>query len=225
MIDGLDNNSAMWNDGGAPVGGRDCEMRVETSDSRLNSADHGRIINVITKSGTNEFHGSAFEFYRHEKFDARNTFSVGDKPRYRQNQFGGVFGGPIIKGKTFFFGDYAGLRQKQGMTFVSSVPTAKMRAGDFSEVSAAIYDPFRLPLPATSSRRTGSTPPLRRSSPCIRCRRRARCRTTSRTAPIGRRMKTASTSASTTGSTTRTTRSSATRPTTRAPIFPTACPR
>ena len=144
MIDGLDNNeryagTMVVRPSVDAIG----EMRVETSGF---SAELGRtmggIINVITKSGTNEFHGSAFEFYRHEKFDARNTFSVGDKPRYRQNQFGGVFGGPIIKGKTFFFGDYAGLRQKQGMTFVSSVPTAKMRAGDFSEVSAAIYDPF-----------------------------------------------------------------------------------
>jgi len=150
MIDGLDNNerfagTMIVRPSVDAIG----EMRVETS---VFSAELGRtmggIINVITKSGTNEFHGSAFEFYRNEKFDARNTFSVGTKPLYRLNQFGGSFGGPIVKGKTFFFGDYAGLRQKQGTTFVSSVPTAKMRTGDFSEISAIIYDPFTgLPFP------------------------------------------------------------------------------
>lgn len=144
MIDGLDNNerfagTMVVRPSVDAIG----EMRVETS---VFSAELGRtmggIINVITRSGTNDFHGSGFEFYRNERFDSRNTFSVGTKPRYRQNQYGGSFGGPIVKGRTFFFGDYSGLRQKQGLTFVSSVPTAKMRTGDFSEIANVIYDPL-----------------------------------------------------------------------------------
>ena len=90
-------------------------------------------------------HGSAFEFQRNDAFDANNFFNnrAGRaKPDFKQHQFGGTLGGPIVKDRTFFFGDYQGLRINQGQTYVSTVPTATMRAGDFSEINRAIFDPL-----------------------------------------------------------------------------------
>jgi hypothetical protein len=117
------------------------EMKVQTS---LYSAEYGRtaggVINFVTKSGTNQFHGSVFEFLRNEKLDARNFFAA-VKPAYKQNQFGGSMGGPVVKNKLFFFGDYEGFRMHQGQTYTASVPTAAERAGNFAGV-APIFDPL-----------------------------------------------------------------------------------
>jgi hypothetical protein len=121
------------------------EFKIQTN---LFSAEQGRNpggqVNVVTKSGGNDLHGAAYEFLRNDALDANNFFSnrAGQKkPPFRQNQFGGAIGGPIIKSKTFFFGDYDGFRQRQGRVFVNTVPTLKMRQGDFSEVAGGIYDP------------------------------------------------------------------------------------
>ncbi len=111
---------------------------------------NGGVINLTTKSGTNGFHGSIFEFFRNEALNARNLFapptpSNPDKPRFRRNQFGFVFGGPIIQDKTFFFWDYQGTRQDIGRVRVSTVPTLFQRQGIFTEKIAGsvpkIYDP------------------------------------------------------------------------------------
>ena len=90
------------------------------------SRTEGGVADVITKSGTNTFHGSLFEYLRNDAFDARNYFATtGRKPELRQNQFGGSIGGPIRKNKTFFFGDYEGFRQVYAQnTYTSTVPTA-----------------------------------------------------------------------------------------------------
>ncbi len=121
------------------------EFKIQTN---LFSAEQGRNpggqVNVVTKSGGNDFHGVGYEFLRNNALDANNFFSnrAGQKkPPFRQNQFGGAFGGPIIKNKTFFFGDYDGFRQRLGRVFVNTVPTLKMRQGDFSEITAGIFDP------------------------------------------------------------------------------------
>jgi hypothetical protein len=121
------------------------EFKIQTN---LFSAEQGRNpggqVNVVTKSGGNEIHGAVYEFLRNDALDANNFFSnrAGTKkPPFKQNQFGGAIGGPIIKGKTFFFGDYDGFRQRLGRVFVNTVPTVKMRQGDFSEITAGIYDP------------------------------------------------------------------------------------
>jgi Carboxypeptidase regulatory-like domain len=121
------------------------EFKIQTN---LFSAEQGRNpggqVNVVTKSGGNDFHGTAYEFLRNEALDANNFFSNragAKKPPFRQNQFGGAIGGPIIKNKTFFFGDYDGFRQRLGRLFVNTVPTLKMRQGDFSEITAGIFDP------------------------------------------------------------------------------------
>jgi hypothetical protein len=106
---------------------------------------NGGVVNLTTKSGTNDFHGSAFEFLRNEALNARNLFAPATvanpkKPVFRRNQFGGVVGGPIIKDKTFFFGDYQGTRQLIARVRISSVPTVAQRAGNFaSSLGALLY--------------------------------------------------------------------------------------
>ena len=102
----------------------------------------GGVIVMLTKSGTDNFHGSLYEFFRNQDVDAKNYFAgPGRNPDYKQNQFGGSIGGPIRKGKTFFFGDYEGTRLLQGITYTSSVPTLAMRQGNFSGI-AKVYDPI-----------------------------------------------------------------------------------
>jgi hypothetical protein len=92
------------------------------------SAEYGRtsggVINAITRSGTNALHGSAYEFLRNDKLDARNYFDKGaNKPPLRRNQFGASLGAPIQKDKTFFFVDYEGIRLTQGLSAVATVPS------------------------------------------------------------------------------------------------------
>jgi hypothetical protein len=112
------------------------EFRVLTSNFDAQYGDYsGGIVNVVTKSGTKSVHGTAFEFLRNTQLDARNFFS-GDRSFYRQNQFGGAVGGPIGKGKVFYFGDYQGTRTKQGIdTGRIAVPSLSERSGDFSAVA------------------------------------------------------------------------------------------
>jgi hypothetical protein len=97
------------------------------------SAEYGRtsggVINAITKSGTNSFHGDGYEFLRNSALDARNYFDPATIPEFRRNQFGGSVGGPIWKDHTFFFADYEGLRQNQGITALVDVPSQAVRNG------------------------------------------------------------------------------------------------
>src|SRR6266478_4337970 len=98
-------------------------------------AQHGRssggIISASTRSGTNQFHGDVYEFFRNSALDARNFFDT-KKPPFRRNQFGASLGGPIIKDRTFIFGDYEGLRSSLGVTQVDTVPSAAALAGNLS---------------------------------------------------------------------------------------------
>ncbi|HSE98620.1 MAG TPA: TonB-dependent receptor, partial [Blastocatellia bacterium] len=97
------------------------------------SAEYGGagsgVINLISKSGTNEIHGTAFEFLRNDNLDARNFFDAGDKPEFRRNQFGGSLGGPIQRDKTFIFGAYEGFRQRLALSQRFFVPDERVRAG------------------------------------------------------------------------------------------------
>lgn len=107
------------------------EFRVLTNSY---TADYGRSLGgtiiAVTRSGTNELHGSAFEFLRNSILDARNFFDVGSAPPpFKRNQFGGTLGGPIRKDKTFFFGSYEGFRQRLGETLVANVPSASAHQG------------------------------------------------------------------------------------------------
>ena len=104
------------------------------ADNSTFSAEYGRnsgaIVNIATRSGTNDFHGEAFEFFRNSALDARNFFErTPDPAAFHRNQFGGNLGGPIIKNKAFFFASYEGLRQRQGITLpIVNVPTDAQRA-------------------------------------------------------------------------------------------------
>jgi len=102
----------------------------------------GAVINVVSRAGSNSFHGSLFEFVRNDVFDAKNFFdsATAPIPPYRQNQFGGSLGGPVRKNKTFFFLSYEGQRIRKSLTQTFSVPTAAMRRGNFFGFPI-IYDP------------------------------------------------------------------------------------
>jgi len=99
------------------------------------SAEYGKtsggVVNAITRSGTNQIHGSVYEFLRNSRLDAKNYFDDHTQPipPFKRNQFGGAVGGPIFKNRTFFFADYEGIRQSKGITTVATVPSAAGRAG------------------------------------------------------------------------------------------------
>lgn len=122
------------------------EFREQTTDA---DARYGRaaggIINLVFKSGTNHYHGEAFEFLRNSALDAKNYFDSGVKPPFHMNSFGATFGGPVFPGKnprTFFFADYAGVRTSQGLTYVDSIPVwGPQGVGDFSLYSQVVHDP------------------------------------------------------------------------------------
>jgi len=128
------------------------EFRVQTSNFSAEYANAaGAVINIVTKGGTNEFHGSLFEYLRNDAFAANNFFSNlsgARKPVLRYNQFGGTLGGPVAKNRTFFFGGFEALRMSDPVIRTVSVPTALQRAGDFSQTLAStgrlvvIHDPL-----------------------------------------------------------------------------------
>ena len=99
------------------------EFRVEANSYGAEfGRNSGGQINVVTKSGTNEYHGSIYEFHRNDNFDARNFFDRGKQPEFKRNQFGGSFGGPIKRDKLFFFGGYEALREALGKSILTVVP-------------------------------------------------------------------------------------------------------
>lgn len=158
LLDGADNSSQT---SGGPLGFEAqavkpsvdavSEFKVITNNT---SAEHGyrmgaKVI-VSTKSGTNEFHGSVYEFHRNDALGANNFFAnrVGaEKPKFLRNQFGATFGGPIVKNRTFFFASYQGTRIRKGESFISTVPSEAVRNGDFSNEPPQrrnVYDPLTL---------------------------------------------------------------------------------
>ena len=162
MIDGMDNNERyIGTIGVRPSVDAMQEYSVQTN---LYTADvtktAGGVINIITKSGNNEIHGTLFEYLRNDLFDASANYNFAGgtpipKGEYRQNQFGGSVGGPIKKDKTFFFADYENLRIIQGIAFTSLVvPTTAEKNGDFSALLSSgtyIYDPALCPSNLTAS--------------------------------------------------------------------------
>lgn len=133
LLDGTENNSAIL---GIAVINPNIdslqEFKITTSnyDAQFGSVA-GALLQATTKSGTNSFHGSLFEYIQNDKFNANDRFSGLNLP-LRWNQFGGSIGGPIMKNKLFFFGDYQGVRRRRAASVVTTVPTAAERAGDLS---------------------------------------------------------------------------------------------
>jgi hypothetical protein len=139
LIDGIDNNDISINIASVkPMVDTIQEFKIQ---SGTYSAEFGRgggaQVNVITKSGTNDIHGTAFGFLRDSKLDARNFFDPSTKPFFMRKQFGGTAGGPIQKDRTFFFGSYEGLRLKKGNTRTALVPLPEMANGDLSSLLRA----------------------------------------------------------------------------------------
>src|SRR6266850_3889585 len=170
LLDGIDNNANLGDvlNGAAyvvqPSVDAIAEFKVQTNSY---SAEFGRgngaIMNAVIKSGTNKIHGDVFEFLRNEKFDATNAFDAFGRQPYKQNQFGFTLGGPIIKNKTFFFGDYEGLRIRQALPQLSFVPTQDEIAGNFSgilsDTIARQVDPDTgLPIDGTTARDCNGNP-------------------------------------------------------------------
>ena len=150
MLDGMDNNNnQMWGAAGRgeavkPSVDAVQEFKVLTGNY---SAEYGRaaggIVNVALKSGTNELHGTVFGFMRNEALDARNFFAPSGKakPPFKRSQFGFALGGPIVRNRTFLFGDYEGTRIRESAISNRSIPTLKMQEGDLSELPGPILDP------------------------------------------------------------------------------------
>lgn len=109
------------------------EIATSTYDAAF-GRNPGAQVNVVLKSGSNDFHGALYEFHRNAALDARNFFAPANEPdpKYIRNQFGGSFGGPIKSDRTFFFADYEGTRSREGITRITNVPTLAERNGNFS---------------------------------------------------------------------------------------------
>jgi Carboxypeptidase regulatory-like domain/TonB-dependent Receptor Plug Domain/TonB dependent receptor len=146
LLDGIDNNSNAvdflngTNFVILPPLDAIQEFKVQTADF---SAEYGRsagaVLNATIKSGTNSIHGNVWEFFRNDKLDSADYFETNGKGTLRLNQFGGTFGGPIVKNKLFIFGDYEGLRRVQGSVQpASSVPTAEERNSGYTDLSQLI---------------------------------------------------------------------------------------
>jgi hypothetical protein len=105
----------------------------------------GGVVSVVTKGGSNQFHGETFEFVRNTVFDTRQFFDpAGAQPSpFHRNQFGGAVGGPVLRNRMFFFGHYEGRRQVLSNTAKATIPSTKMFGGDFSELSTQLYDPTK----------------------------------------------------------------------------------
>ncbi len=142
QLDGLISNAPM-DEGGTAIPNVDtvAEFSVET----LNfSAENGRNpiqVKVVTKSGTNEFHGALWEFVQNNSLNARNTFAT-KRPRVRRNQFGAAIGGPVIRNKTFFFGSFEGTIIRNEQIWNTLAVTSAMKQGNFSAFSKSILDPL-----------------------------------------------------------------------------------
>ncbi len=150
LLDGVDNNDPYTNRYVVepPVDSIQ-EFRIVTNSY---SAEYGRSaagqVNVITRQGSNAWHGSAYEYLRNRVFDARNYFETDERSKYIRNQFGFSLGGPVARTRTFMFLSTDFLREREGLIRRATVPTEAQRSGDLSSIPAPIVDPFtRQPFP------------------------------------------------------------------------------
>jgi len=149
LLDGVDNNSKVLDQqNSSPVAVQPSvdavqEFKVETNNySAEYGYSAGAVVNASLKGGGNQIHGDAFEFLRNNVFDARNYFAspTQPKPVLQRNQYGGTLGGPIVRNKAFLFGSFEQTRENDGITYVTTVPTAATRVGNFAGMPA-IFDP------------------------------------------------------------------------------------
>src|SRR2546423_307730 len=119
------------------------EFRVQTGSysAEMGGAGGGQV-NIVTRTGTNQFHGTVYEFLRNDALDARTFNEMDSSNHLVRNNFGGSFGGPIVRNRSFFFANYEGLRLTESMTMIDTVPTAGEIGGDFRLSGTTIYNPF-----------------------------------------------------------------------------------
>jgi Carboxypeptidase regulatory-like domain/TonB-dependent Receptor Plug Domain/TonB dependent receptor len=152
LVDGVDNNNYFAGEA-AQLPSIDSIQEFEVQTNTF-AAEYGRnsgsVVNLVTKSGTNQLHGSVYEFFRNDLLDARNYFNGQRfaKSALRLNQFGGTLGGPILKNKTFFFLNYEGFRRAAGITRITNVPTLDQRAGIFTDANG---NTIKVPVSPVSS--------------------------------------------------------------------------
>ena len=167
LIDGVPTNGAYLNVVTViPTQDAIQEFKVQTNNL---GPEYGRfaggVINLTTKSGTNQFHGSVYEFIRNKVLNANDFFDNRNgvaRPPFTQNQFGGNVGGPVLKDKLFFFGSYEGFRLRKGSPFQACVPTAAERSGDFSAVGSSQHC-FGIQHLRSNDERRGREPGLQRN--------------------------------------------------------------
>jgi len=143
LFDGIESRNAWYGAIGIlPSVDNIQEFKIEQVGSTSAFGNAGTFVNVVSRSGTNQLHGTVFEFLRNNVLDARNYFDQGSAPAFRQNQFGGSVGGPIRSNKMFFFANYEGFRETSPATVYSRVPTAEQRGGNFIATSTQLVSPF-----------------------------------------------------------------------------------
>ncbi|MGB6946977.1 MAG: TonB-dependent receptor [Bryobacteraceae bacterium] len=144
LLDGVDNNDS-------DVRGYVLQPSVDAIQefkiaTNSYSAEYGVAsagqVNIVTRSGSNEFHGTVYDYLRNRDLDARNFFDGSQKPQFIRNQFGAALGGPVVKNHTFFFASYEGLQEAEGQTQLGTVPTAAVRAGNLSSLGTTVVNPF-----------------------------------------------------------------------------------
>jgi hypothetical protein len=144
LLDGVDNNDSDTR-GYVLEPSVDAiqEFKIATNSY---SAEYGAAgagqVNIVTRSGGNELHGTAYDYLRNRDLDARNFFDGSNKPQFIRNQYGAAVGGPIVKNSTFFFVSYEGLQEDQGQTQLGTVPTPVVRTGNLSSLGTTVIDPF-----------------------------------------------------------------------------------
>jgi len=153
LLDGSDMNDGYRNDPAVNQGGvfatpsailpidAVSEMRVLSNFEPEFGRNAGAVVNIVTKSGSNQLHGDAFEYFRNNALDARNFFNTVDQPQapFHNNQFGSSLGGPIVKDKTFFFVGYEGQRESVGVVTLDCVPDPAQVAADNAAIIAGLF--------------------------------------------------------------------------------------
>ncbi|HEU4931229.1 MAG TPA: carboxypeptidase regulatory-like domain-containing protein, partial [Pyrinomonadaceae bacterium] len=160
LLDGATNTDPTFNTlnfSPSPDAVREFKVQTGSYTAELGGAGGGQV-NIVTRTGTNEYHGTVYEFLRNDVFDARTFNEMDEANHLVRNNFGASFGGPIVRNKSFFFVNYEGLRHTRSQTMVSTVPTLDEINGDFEMSGATIYNPF-------SSRPNPSFDPTRPISP------------------------------------------------------------
>src|SRR5262245_47091297 len=144
LLDGATNTDPTFNTlnlSPSPDAVREFKVQTGSYSAEMGGAGGGQI-NIVTRSGSNQFHGTVYEFLRNSAFDARSFNEMGSGNHLVQNNFGASLGGPIVSNKAFFFLNYEGLRRTNAMTMVQTVPTEMEVMGDFRMSGTTIYNPF-----------------------------------------------------------------------------------